>query len=64
MRLIAMLSLVTLALAGCEQCAPGPHTNVNVGVGTGGVHGGVSVGQRCGPINISIGTGNYYHVPF
>ncbi len=64
MKLIALLSVATLGLAACEECSPNPNVNVGVGVGTGGVRGGVSVGQSCGPVNISVGTGNYYHVSF
>ncbi|TMV05661.1 argininosuccinate lyase [Ruegeria sediminis] len=61
MRLFLVLALSGAVVSGCEKCSPNPYTGVNVGVGTGGVHGGVSVGRQCGPVNINVGAGNYYH---
>lgn len=63
MRVVLMLALAGTVVAGCEKCVPdGPRANVNVGVGSGGtVHGGVSVGQSCGPVHINVGTGTGYH---
>ena len=53
----ALLVVCGLLLAACETCSP-PNANLNVGIGTGGgVHTGVSVGQRCGPGYFAIGTG-------
>ena len=60
MRLFIVLALSGSILAGCEQCNPEPRAGVNVGVGTSGVHGGVSVGRQCGPVHINVGAGNFY----
>lgn len=64
MKLTLSLVFAGLVVAGCEQCSPDPNVNVGVGVGSSGVSGGVSVGQSCGPVNFSIGTGDYWHVAF
>lgn len=61
MRFFLILTVAGTVLAGCEKCSPNPRANVNVGVGSGGVHTGVSVGQQCGPVHFNVGTGNYYH---
>ncbi len=61
MKKLAIVVLAGLSLAGCEKCAPAD-ANVNVSVGTGGVHSGVSVGKRCGPGYVSLGTGGSYHI--
>lgn len=62
MRLAIALSLCAFALSACEQCSPQPNVDVGVGVGAGGVSGGVSVGRQCGPVNFSVGTGDFWHI--
>lgn len=62
MRLMIAMTVAGAVLAGCERCQLDPRADVNVGIGSGGVSTGVSVGQSCGPINFSIGAGDYYHV--
>lgn len=54
---IAALLLSALALAACGADGEPvkPTANVNVGVGSSGVHTGASVGVRKGPWNISVG---------
>ncbi|WP_204115737.1 hypothetical protein [Shimia biformata] len=64
MKAVLVLLIAASGLAACSECTPGATGNVNVGVGPGGVHTGVSVGKSCGPVNFSIGTGNRYHVAF
>lgn len=61
MRLLLILGVAGTVLAGCEKCQLDPSANVNVGVGSSGVHTGVSLGQSCGPVHINVGSGNYYH---
>ena len=60
MRVFLILLTAGTVLAGCEKCRP-PHANVNVGVGTGGVHTGANVGTQCGPVHVGVGSGPYYH---
>ncbi|WP_146346442.1 hypothetical protein [Falsiphaeobacter marinintestinus] len=60
MRLLIVLAFSSTLLAGCEACNT-PRTNVNVGVGSGGVHTGASVGAQCGPVHVNVGSGRGYH---
>lgn len=64
MKLVISLAIAGLVVAGCEQCSPDPNVSVGVGVGSDGVSGGVSVGQSCGPVNFSVGTGDFWHLAF
>lgn len=62
MRFAMVLLGAGLVVAGCAQCDPQPDVNVGIGVGSGGATGGVSVGQSCGPVRFSVGTGDYWHI--
>lgn len=51
------LMVMTLLLAGCGADGEPvqPSAALNIGVGSGGVHAGASVGARKGPISIFVG---------
>ncbi len=54
-RPIAVLAFLALAACGADGEPIQPTANLNIGVGSGGVHTGASVGLRKGPLGISLG---------
>ncbi|MEP3846220.1 MAG: hypothetical protein ABJM43_12860 [Paracoccaceae bacterium] len=54
-RSIALLAFLTLTACGADGEPVKPTANLNIGVGSNGVHTGASIGLRKGPLGISLG---------
>ncbi|THH36049.1 hypothetical protein E4Z66_13370 [Aliishimia ponticola] len=52
---LALATVSLIAACGADGDPVKPTANLNVGVSTGGVHAGGSVGVRKGPWNLSLG---------
>ncbi len=62
MRKFALVLMSGLFVAGCEKCTAPAQVNANIGIGSGGAAGGVSVGKACGPAYVTLGVGNSYYL--
>lgn len=56
---LAIVLTAGLLLAGCSasECKQPATLNMGVGVGASGAHPHMSVGQGCGPLHVTVGTG-------
>jgi len=53
-RILCALSLLALAACGVDGEPVQPHAGVSIGVGSGGVHAGGTVGVSRGPLSVGV----------
>lgn len=53
-RILCLLSLLTVAACGVDGEPLEPHGSVAIGVGSGGVHAGGTIGVSRGPLSVGV----------
>ncbi|WP_415404245.1 hypothetical protein [Tateyamaria sp. SN3-11] len=54
-RALCLLSLLAVAACGVDGEPVRPEANLNVGIGSGGIHTGGTVGLSKGPLSVGVG---------
>jgi len=54
-RAMCVLALLAVAACGADGEPVQPHGSINIGVGSGGVHAGGTVGVSRGPLSVGVG---------